>query len=268
MPRYENLYHLVQAYDRLGLYLYSNEWTGDEIFAYCPVPIEEASQKRAVIDAQLKGIEDRQHLIEEGIRREVQKHIIEDLKRQRASLNQRRAELHEALWNMPEVNESFRNDFAKVLRREHVKDHLLGALRGGKLIATFGGAMVFEPARLTEGEDYKLYFDQSFIILAKKHGHHRRASVFIDRDVFETWLKSIDPVNLPDDHLKVRERRFVDFFKAEIPKGRKSKEHFLNIAKIQFDIGKRAFERLWEEHAPPEWKRKGRIAEAKKSPRG
>lgn len=266
MPRYENLYHLVQAYDRLGHYLYSNEWTGDEIFAYCPVSLEEASQKRADIDAQLKGIEDRQGLIEESIRREVQKHIIEDLKRERALLNQRRAELHETLWNLPELNDSYRNDSAKVQRREHVKGHLLGALRNGTLIATFGGAMVFEPARLTEGEDYKLYFEQSFIIMAKKHGHHRRASVFIDREAFEAWLKTIDPVNLPDDNPKVRERRFVDFFKAEIPKGRKSKKHFMNIAKTQFDIGKLAFERLWDEHAPPEWKRKGRIAEAKKLP--
>ena len=266
MPRFENLYHLVQAYDRLGQHLYSTSWTGDEISAYCPVPVEEATRHRENVESKIRGIEDRLKATNAAIDRETARYIIADLTKERDQLESALAPLQDELWKLPVVNDDYRTAFEKVQRRDYVKGMILAAIGNGSLEATIDGSMVWQPDRFMEGRDYKLYFEQSLIVQAKRHGHKRRASIFIERGKFETWLKKQEPFELSDDDPRMRERRFIDYFREQILLGRKGKPYFKDIARTQFNIGKNQFERIWDEEAPPEWRRKGRIPDSKKLP--
>lgn len=260
-------YLLFDAFNRLGDYLYGDEWTKLEAWARpCDPPDllrrrdSQLVGKLRKIDAELAALSEEHRFARELGEQERLSQLMQPLRIERQRM--------QVEWDsIPVVTDTYIDDHAAFLRREHTERTLCEA--AGE--STFGlryatGPNIDWPTWRGEA-GFKLYLNLSMAVVPPKLSSLRRGPVFVDRVPFDKWLDTLLPLNAPPNSPYVRRAAFVNFFNAEVQKGerRYSRTAMQEIAQGEYEIGTREFGRIWSEHAPEHWKRAGRIPDKEKS---
>lgn len=263
---YEHYYFLMHAFDRLGRRMYPDDWTGNEIGCSDLKNPKEIEGERAPLEEQLAALDERYIELEAMIKKTVEAKIIEECKEEQKAVSIKRSKLHTALWETGTADESYRNRYAAIPRRDTVRNELLNALRSRMIEATVNGGTNIELDHLENQPGFSLDLEWSMARLPSRDfgGRRRHASVLLNRKLFNEWLDQHHPEKAAPHSREENIQKCKRWFREQKSvNNRLRKQPFIDQATTDYRISEYAAEQIWAELAG-DWKNPGRPKNTKK----
>lgn len=254
-------YYLLQAFDRLGRHLFGEEWTGQEFQARPTRKPEAVAAEAAPIEARLAEIQKAQNALTEAKRRTTNADEVARLADELERLEMERREDLASLQQIAQTIESAHRDWPAFSRHSRTYDTLFSALRSERLQAEAVDGMQIEWPVWEQEPGFVCYLNLSLVHVARYRSSARRMSVIIRKEAFETWRKTVDPINekaLAEIPPEQRCRAWLPGFMAAqtlpVPKPDVRAE----AQQLFPGLSTRAFDRVWSDTAPKDRRRGGR----------
>lgn len=255
-----NRYLLSEAFELVGRHLFGDEWTGNELDAQPgPSPddlraeYESGGRSRDEVDAEIEKLRNhmREKLLSEAETRQLQAQI-EALQARRQAITDRLispiAQDDPRVW----LYENYQ-------RRRTAEETLIGAIKEGKF-PVWGGQLGMEP-RLWSERHFRYSIELSIVRLPQTFSSKRHQSTRIPEAQFDSWLVTLKPLTPSAEKQLSNEDQCRMLFERWIAGGdqkKSKKEYFLEAKEEVPDLSWRAFDSLWRQRAPAEWRKFGR----------
>ncbi len=253
-------YLLTEAFEIIGKRLFSDGWTGYELWARDIKPPGEIKSERAPLKDEIAKLDEMETALRDELSKTVDEERVEEVKTEIGDILTHRAELHSELSKNPEPPDSYYHDYQAFQRRNKAESTLLEALRGGDVKAHCLGGMVVDEQLWKGKKGFRYYIDLSMVVMPKRYSSRRRNSIRIPEGQFDAWLDVNLPIEKPETEYSLEER-CKNFLKRESDKGpqRKTKPDYFDEAQTKIPgLSRRAFDRAWVESTPMEWRKRGR----------
>ena len=250
----------------LGRRLYAGRWDGREITARPVDAPSVADDRRAELAASIERLDGEIEALARRIAKSVKADEIDLLIAEKAELEDRRQHLALSVGALPVFDQRDQQRLETWRRRSAAYQTLLEAFRDNTLKAwsARGMEMTLIDAELWRGEykGFACYLDLSLVVLPRTWSGKRRGVVKIRIQDFQDWLASVLPV-VPEamDDLSTEARAKIwlqDYARKNGHIVVRKSEVLRQMSADVGDPGKRAFERLWQSHAPAPWRKRGR----------
>lgn len=263
----DDFYFLLHAFDRLGRYLFGESWTGQEFKSRSLPTPDEVAADRAPLEAHREELDGRLRRIDEALSRAILQADIDRLKGERAALILEQTEVRSRLFAMPSATDGYRLDWEDFSRRQRTEHILLDALQTGRINAQFAEGQIIDWSGLHRDREFKVYLALSQVKAPRLRSPIRRGAALIRRNAFDEWLKGILPIHpgaiaslSPEEQC----RAWIVGLGNSGQKPKPKPELWEEAQGLFPGLSKKAFERLWAQHAPDSWRRKGRPQSPKK----
>lgn len=259
-------YFLMHAYDRLGRRMLPDTWTGNEISAYEPEPLEERRAKRAPLEVKLSKIDD----LIEALKVEKSGSLKQDVKDRCNSkiktLISERIKVSSQLSEIGEIDKHYLEGLKEIERRDLVKQELCRALEAQEFELSFPSGFNLRWEQLSKEPGYGFSIRHSLVRLpVERYGRNNRhyAAVII-REKFDKWLETHHPAPAKPDTPEARLQEFEQWFRQHLAKGgvHLRKPDVIEIGKEKFQLSELKAISVWNKLAPNNWKNAGRISDS------
>lgn len=253
-------YLLLQAFDLTGRHLYGNDWRGDEAFARDSEDPSPLSKERQSIQDRIKKL-----AIAGAPHQAILAVDADEAEHQAASdalhhINQELGQLEERLATLPHLTGAWFADHEAFKRRTDIEGKLFAAFRSGDLNLQVGPNEIVQWRNWSRQPDFKVLFSMSCVIVPRSHANQRRRGpAFVQRVAFNNWLNRFSGA-ATETHELTPEAQLEVWLREKI-KGPKefSKPVYRAFAIEEIpDLSARAFDRVWDNVVPENWKRSGR----------
>lgn len=266
---FSNFYLLLEAFDRLGFHLYADEWTGREAWARPAESPDKLKTDKSALRARLESLDESILSKEREFRYATeptdQNQISSDLDR----LRKEHSSKLEDLRSLPVISDVISGPHASFERRATAEKVLWDAARSGDIVFRYGPDTLIDWTAWMADSAIKVHLSLSMARVSSLYSNLRRGPVFVDKVTFDRWLRTVRRVKEIAGAEPDQESEFRAFLKREIQTGTKSmgKGEFQDVAENEYRVGKRPFQRIWDEEVPASWKRGGRPATRNKPTR-
>jgi len=253
-------YLLLQAFDLTGRKIFGDEWRGDEAFARDTEDPSSVSDERQNVQNRIKTlaastVPHNAILASDADEEEYQ--ASSDALHQ---INQELGQLKERLATLPHLTGAWLADHEAFKRRTDIEAKLFEAFRSGDMDLQVGPNEIVQWRNWSRQPDFKVLFSMSCVIVPRSHaGQRRRGPAFIQRVAFNNWLNRFSGA-ATETHELTPEAQLEVWLREKI-KGPKefSKPVYRAFAIEEIpDLSARAFDRVWDNVVPENWKRSGR----------
>lgn len=249
-------YPIIMAFDRIGRIQFPVEWTGLESHA---APSFQDDELKTQID-RLHSMRDRLAREEESLRRkdafsmsadEAQAHF-----ERRDQCSDERKAIRLELDRLMRPYENDLKDAKAFARRETVENRLASLFERGELNLVMDSGWQVNWREWSSKKGFRISYQYSTIYLPKSAGFRRKQAIFVRREKFDEWAR---PFEFCPEKADLNELA-KDWFLAQVRvrtnspiRGELKEEYILEFP----NLSRRSFDRLWDEHAPDEWSKRG-----------
>jgi len=253
------LYTLGEAYWRTGFALFGPEWTGYEsLFAPQSGIAELRREYRQAINAleraknQIKDLQRTSFLDETEEDWQLRRQQVQEAPDATLRLSQERDQLATLLRGPEEDQEAFD-------RRRIIECRLIEAFRQNDLTLIYAHSLIVEWDHWAQSGIFKVNFPDSLIYAPHRITRRRRATGYLKKSEFDTWLEQQPDILIPPD-LATDEDRAGFWLKQRARKDAAKPKKAAIYAELEEkfpSLTGRALDRVWASNAPPEWKKPG-----------
>ncbi|MBF0168090.1 MAG: hypothetical protein HQL45_10710 [Alphaproteobacteria bacterium] len=259
----DNHYFLIEAFQLLGKRLFGPEWQGDEWKAEKLDAPDVVVAKRTPLEAELSESDRQIAQIEDAISKNVKADKIENLKQEKRGLLARQQDIHKALRNLYVPDKCYQSRYAAFVRRHETEARLSEALRTDSIPSRILGGIILNGSHWQSRAGYRHMIDLSLIVLPRLVYSKRRGTVLVPMAECGAWLETLMPIVVDPEAPPSPEFQCVEFLRQIFAKGEpypySTKLQYLEAATRKFPgLSKRAFDRVWGNHAPDSQKKRGR----------
>ncbi|MEH6477307.1 MAG: hypothetical protein V7727_16560 [Sneathiella sp.] len=254
-------YPLALAFQTLGLHLYGDQWTGNEIRGRRVEDPTSILEARAPLEIR---VEELCLLINEANRRQkevVGGEAIIEINREIDQLDEERNQLAKQLFDIGEPGSGALDDHGEWKRFVETEGQLLKGLGSGEItVIGSHGTVVKKELWRDLSEEFGCDWVRSLIFFPKIESSNLMQSGHIKEDEIVLWLDTVLPINPSNIEKLTVERRARIRFKELVPKydGSELRDDYLEQMQAEFPkLSERAFIRIWNELATDKMKKAG-----------
>ena len=265
MAIFRKCYTLSEAVERIGMQLYSDQWTGSEyMFSKPKLSPDELEQQRRPLLQTIEKLERKKTEIEIATSKTLDTEKNRELGRAKDELEAEIRGLHVQLGQLPDpaVLPQFYEPYC---RYEQAKSILLDAIRTRKLRVHNGRGGDINPLVWQDDRRFRCYLELSIVVNSKTAGPPRVQPAFIDEVEFNLWLKTLIPIVPLPQTISIEEQKpsieelVAKFIERKWNEEKNGAPHPPKPAMRQKAITEipgltgRTFDQCWARYAPSSW---------------
>lgn len=254
-------YLLNEAFELLGRELYGTVWTGRELGAdKWPSP-DEWNGKRGRLQGAAASFDRDITELKEQRRRTVKEAEVQGIEDRLHELRDKRAEALNELAHHPEPDQSFIANYEAFLRKEHVCEALITALSGDRFGASCLNSVGIQAHWWRPESRYKFDVELSMMWFPVRQSRKRRGAVRVHEGDFDNWLETVIPID-PSKSMELSPEKHAELWFMGFVRSNPERVRRDDLIKHLMDefpgISREGALRIRRNHAPSEWKRRGR----------
>lgn len=255
-------YTLHEAFYRTGRAMFGSTWQGSEVWSQPKGDPAELARERASKLKVLGALEDEIAPLYAQTKAIHPSEVREAAHEALQPLYKQRYELTDWLHHYPTTYDSFIKSTEAFERRQQVEAELRTAFESQALYLTYRDGLTITWNNFKDDPQFRLFCDLSIVRITRPYGGGpRRFPAYIARKAFDDWVLRFRADTSDPSDLSTEEQArlwFLEQVKQVGPK-RQFFEQTQETARARFpDLSKRAFRRIWDNHAPGHWKDGGR----------
>lgn len=253
-------YILSEAFFRVGLAIFPNEWTGREQFAAPVAGIENIKARKAELEVTFeRHIKSAQALASLGPASLSPSDFEAQLVEQK-TMRKRAFEARDELQQIGRTYDAQYSDDEEWQRRRTVEKILCDAFSQEELTLVCGASWKVSWDRWYREKDFVISFPYSLVYAPRQQSGRRKNTAYIPKDQFNTW-HAVQSCFISGDAHKTERQKVEAFFLAaagaKVTPPRNKNEFISNLRKKFPELSERSALRYWDDLAPEEWKRPG-----------
>lgn len=253
-------YLLLQAFDLTGRKVFGAKWRGDEAFARDAEDPSRVSGERQNVQNRIKTL-----AASTAPHNAILASDADEEEHQAASdalhhINQELGQLKERLATLPHLTGAWLADHETFKRRMDIEGKLFEAFLSGDLDLQVGPYEIVQWRNWSRQPDFKVLFSMSCVIVPRSHAdQRRRGPAFIERVAFNKWLNRFAGA-ATETHELTPEGQLEGWLREKVKGPKESSKAVYKAQALEEipELSARAFDRIWDNVVPENWKRRGR----------